>query len=132
MIFKLHHFGFATLSIKKSIESYSLLGFSIINDEYIDNNQEVRIQFIHNGDYLIELIEPIDEKSHLWRILSKRPGLYHMCFIVNDIIKAIDILQSARWKIISQQKQAIAFDNKYVVFMVDPIGSVIELLEDKE
>ena len=57
------------------------------DDVFIDKSQDVKVQFIENNNLLIEVLEPLSEKSPIKAFLEKNGSgaLYHMAFEVDDL-----------------------------------------------
>jgi methylmalonyl-CoA/ethylmalonyl-CoA epimerase len=125
-----HHIGVATHSIKKSIEIFEKMGFH--SDEVIfDEIQNVNICFLQMpGHPIIELIEPVNEKSPVRNILDK-VGItpYHLCYHTNDIFKEILELQKNKFLLVVKPVEAVAFNNRRVCFCYNKDFGLIELVE---
>jgi methylmalonyl-CoA/ethylmalonyl-CoA epimerase len=128
-----HHIGIVTEDIQKSVEIYIELGYMqepsfIFNDEL----QNAKITFMYKkGSPLIELVMPLNSKSHLVKLLSKNgPGPYHTCYEVTNIDFEINFLKSKKFILISSPKQAIAFNYKRVAFLFNRSFGILELLEN--
>lgn len=123
---RVHHVGIATKSIEKTIEF--LEGVAIINSRteiVYDPLQDARLCMLQvEGMGQIELIEgKVVEK-----LLKKQINLYHICYEVEDIKK-----EKQRWiakgaLLVSDEKCAVLFDDRKVVFLMSNIG-MVELLE---
>jgi len=58
---KLHHYGFATKSIEKSLNEFEKIGYQAISEKIIDPIQGVELLFINNeNNHPIELVAPLD------------------------------------------------------------------------
>ncbi|MBV7440774.1 VOC family protein [Weeksellaceae bacterium TAE3-ERU29] len=129
---KLHHYGFATNSIDKSLKEFQNIGYKAVSDKIIDTIQGVELQFIDNGsDHLIELVAPLDKKdSPVTKILQKSGcSLYHICYEVEDIEKSIEFLKSKRYILVLKPTPAVAFDNRRISFLYNTHLGLIEILE---
>lgn len=130
---KLHHYGFATKSIEKSLKEFQKLGYSATTEKITDLIQGVELLFINNGyDHLIELVAPIDgqEESPVTKILQKNgASLYHICYKVNDIEQSIIDLKQQRFVVVLPPTPAIAFANRRISFLYNTHIGLIEILE---
>ena len=125
-----HHIGVATVSIKKSIEIFEKLGF-LAHEVIFDEIQNVNICFLEKiGHPVIELIEPVNEKSPVHNILSKVGTTpYHFCYYTTDIFQEINDLQNNRFLLVVKPVEAVAFNNKKVCFCYNKDFGLIELVE---
>ena len=81
---------------------------------------------------MLELIQPRDKESIVYKLLVKNgPSPYHICYEVNDIDTQIKLLKSQGYILVLKKEKAIAFDNRYVVFMYNKHIGLIELLGGK-
>lgn len=57
------------------------------DDVFLDKSQDVKVQFIENSNLLIEILEPLSEKSPIKSFLENNGSgaLYHMAFEVDDL-----------------------------------------------
>jgi methylmalonyl-CoA/ethylmalonyl-CoA epimerase len=130
--FKLHHYGFATKSIKNSLIEFSKLGYVPIGKEIRDNLQGVDLLFIKNdSQHLIELVAPIEETfGPVSGILKKNgPTLYHICYEVYDLEKELKDLIAKRFVVLMKPTPAIAFNNRHISFLYNAQVGLIELLQ---
>ena len=98
--FKLHHYGFATKSIKKSLIQFSKLGYVPIT------------------------LGPVSG------ILKKNgPTLYHICYEVYDLEKELKDLVAKRFVVLMKPTPAIAFNNRHISFLYNAQVGLIELLQ---
>lgn len=87
-----HHIGYAVKQIDEAFKCFKLLGFSISSDIVEDTSRQVRICFIENKGVIIELIEPMNDKSPISNILSKNgPTPYHICIEVERLLTVFPI-----------------------------------------
>jgi len=127
---KIHHVGYAVKNIDTSLNDFKKLGFKEITARILDEQRSVFIQFIKNGDYVVELIEPSNDNSPINNILSKiGNSTYHLCYEIDDIEKSINELKSDKYVIIEVSKEAIAINNKKVAFLYKKNIGIIELVE---
>lgn len=92
--FNLHHIGIAVRDIESAMRMYETLGIQIAHQETV-LDEKVRIAILLNGNPHLELIQPLDETSHLTRFLARRgDGLHHVALEVDDIEKIWKDMQS--------------------------------------
>ncbi len=127
---KFNHIGIATRSIIKTTELYEQLGY-LKSEVYIDEIQRVKIQFLTCSDSpMIELIEPNGLNSPVNKILDKN-GItpYHTCYEVNNFDLSINNLTKLNYIKLGKPVNAVAFDNRRIIFMYNINFGLIELLE---
>ncbi len=128
---KLHHFGFLTNNMQDCIKQHLLLSYEKY-EKYVDDVRLINIQFLkqRNGNILLEIVEPLNEKSIAFSLLKKyNNNLYHSCYEVDDLQSSIKHLCDNSFILIDQPKPAIAFNNRDVCFLMSKNTSIIELLQ---
>jgi methylmalonyl-CoA/ethylmalonyl-CoA epimerase len=129
-VLKVHHIGYAVKDLRKSLDLFSNIGYEIITEPKKDYKRYVEIAFVKNGNYLVELISPMDDKSPITNYLTKIGNTpYHLCYETRDIEKAIADLRKQRYLVVEKPSEAIAIDNKRVAFLYHPSYGLLELLE---
>ncbi len=122
---KLHHIGIATKDIKATRDYIKNL-YPVIRETEIlyDANQEAELCMLILEDGLgLELI--MGEKVNSF--VDKKQYIYHLCFEVQDIEKAISEYRKCRDIIMTNPTPAV-FDNRRVAFVFSKIG-IVELVE---
>ncbi len=94
-----------------------------------DPIQRVKVAFIYVNNFKIELIEPITEKSPITNILDKGQSLYHLCFRVPDIKKALEIARRHGFHCIARPVPAKAFNDNKVAWVFSKVYGLFELIE---
>ncbi|WP_316735177.1 VOC family protein [Pedobacter aquatilis] len=128
--FKFHHIGYVTDSIENTSVFYINAGYQstpVIEDSI----QRVRICFLtKDGFPKIELIEPVDEKASVTKILKKNGvAPYHVCYEVDDIHKAFDELVDVQEYIpLFRPVEAIALENRLICYLYRKEVGFIELV----
>ncbi len=123
---KLHHIGIATKDIKATRDYIKNL-YPVIRETEIlyDANQEAELCMLTLEDGLgLELI--MGEKVNSF--VDKKQYIYHLCFEVQDIEKAISEYRKRRDIIMTNPTPAVLFDNRRVAFVFSKIG-IVELVE---
>ncbi len=128
--FIFHHIGVAVKSIEKTAHIYEQGSYTRSSITF-DPIQNVYICWLKKeGVPLIELLEPADETSPVCKILEKNGVTpYHMCYIVDNIEKAILELRKQRYVQVSQPVVAVAINGSRVCFMFNKNVGLIELVE---
>jgi len=128
---RIHHIAIATHSIDSVLLKYQYLGYSK-GDIIQDTTRNVQICFITNGNLTVELVQPISDDSPVSSIIknSVQDSLYHICYSVEDIERAIENLEKKGYLRISSLDFAPAIHDKRVVFMFEKDLGLIELVED--
>ena len=133
---KYHHIGIAVFNIEETAPFYIMQGYSKSQTVY-DSIQHVNICFLFyldngggGGMPMIELIEPIDEKSPVYKILQKSGVTpYHICYEVENISDTITELKREKFIPLSKPVEAVAMSNKKVCFLFNKNIGLIELVE---
>lgn len=127
---KIHHIGYAVHDIKASEASFIILGYKKCSDIVEDDSRKVSILFMKKEGYLIELIAPLNEKSHMYTILKKMgSGPYHVCYEVESIDASIDRLLRNGYILVEKPCAAAAIENRKVAFLFNRDIGMLELLE---
>jgi methylmalonyl-CoA/ethylmalonyl-CoA epimerase len=128
-VLNFHHIAIAVNDISETAETYMLLGFKL-NEIFIDKTQNVKLAFLEKeGHPLIELVEPMDEKSPVNNILQKIGVTpYHLCYEAESINDAILFLKKTGFLLLSKPVVAEAFPNKKICFLYNKSVGLIELL----
>jgi len=134
MIGRLNHVGVATPSIDEAVGLYrDLLGATRIGEKFALPEQGVWVCFVDLANSQIELIEPYGDASPLNGFLAKNPkgGQHHVCFEVEDVIAARDVLRARGCTILGTGEPRIGAHGTPVVFVhpKDMGGVLVELME---
>ena len=132
MIGRLNHVGIAVPSIEEAKETYrTLYGATEITETRSMATQGVSFAFVNLPNAQIELIEPFGEDSPIVNFLAKNPagGQHHVCFEVEDIIKARDTMIERGAKVLNEPR--IGAHGTPVIFIhpKNSNGVLIELME---
>jgi methylmalonyl-CoA/ethylmalonyl-CoA epimerase len=86
MINRVHHIAIAVHSISDALPAFvDALGLTVMDTEEVDS-QGVRVAVLPVGATWLELVEPMDEASPVWRFLTHHgEGVHHVCFEVDDL-----------------------------------------------
>lgn len=133
MIGRLNHVGVATPSLEATARMYQeLFGATKISPPIELPEQGVRVLFVSLPNAEIELIEPLGEGSPIRSFLDKNPagGQHHVCFEVDDILKARDELRAKGARILGTGDPRLGAHGVPVIFLhpKDTQGVLVELM----
>jgi catechol 2,3-dioxygenase-like lactoylglutathione lyase family enzyme len=129
-MFSLHHIGILVDNIDAAIQSYRvLLPQSKISDKIFVSTQRVHTCFLEiPGQISLELIEPADEESVVYKLKKKGFTYYHLGYYVDDFEKALELLAQLNFKQINIYNSE-RFDNKQCSFFMSTEMHLIEIIE---
>jgi hypothetical protein len=130
-ILNFHHVGLLVEHIESATKQYAeLFGEENISNSIYISSQKVKVCFVKiSAESFIELVQPEDEQSVVYKLLKKRINYYHMAYRVKDIVSAVDTLQQLNYKPL-EFFNSEAFENKRCIFLFTPDAYLIELIED--
>src|SRR5262245_31726486 len=75
--------------------------------------------FIELPNTKIELLHPLGDKSPIQAFLDRNPsgGMHHVCYEVDDILKARDALKAAGLRVLGDGEPRIGAHDKPVLFL---------------
>jgi len=130
---KINHLGIAVKNIESSVVLYKeSLGWKETTKLIYDPVQKVNVLFMsdsHGSKF--ELLEPVGDDSPISKMLTRRIGLYHICYEVQDIKSKIKELTKKGFFLISDPVEAVAFDGRVISFLINSDNLIIELLEQQ-
>ncbi len=127
---KIHHVGYLAKSIEKTEKKFLELGYRVERPVKYDEIRDINIEFLVNGDYRVELIQPMGENSPMYPLLKRFKNTpYHFCYEVEDIEAAINELSDKHYTVIQEPEIAPCIDGKKVVFLNNISMGIIELVE---
>ncbi len=130
-VIKLHHVGIAVDNIEKWSEVHRrILGLRLTTEIIVDEVHKVKVAFaeLENG-VSVEFVEPFGPDSPVTRVVERRGGVYHVCYVVSDIDQAVQHARDEGALVISLPQPSKAFAGKRVAFIYMPDKSVVEFLE---
>ena len=93
----------------------------------------VKVTFLNFENLKIELLEPLNYYSPIYKYLKKNPkgGIHHICFEVKNLNETIKSLNENKIGILDNGKQKIGAHNKPVIFLQpnDMSGTLVEFEE---
>lgn len=130
--FRFHHIGMAVRSIEKTALVYQRGGY-VCGTTTFDPIQHVNICWLtKEGMPTVELIEPADDGSPVSRLLDKnRAVLYHTCYVVENLLLAIEELRQQHYVLVTQPVEAVAMNGSMACFMFHKDIGLIELTEQR-
>jgi methylmalonyl-CoA/ethylmalonyl-CoA epimerase len=87
VIRRLDHVAIAVRDTQAALARFGAgYGLSVLSSEEIER-PHVRLTYLDCGNALIQLVEPLDQKSPIAEFLAERgEGLHHICFGVDDVV----------------------------------------------
>ncbi len=128
---KFHHVGLLVENMEYSIEQHAaLFGAANISKVYQINSQKVNVCFVKISDgTFIELVEPSNEQSIVYKLLKKKTSYYHIGYKVSDISSCVSYLESLNYKAM-EIFNSEAFEGGKCMFLFSPEAHLIELIEE--
>ncbi len=125
------HIGLVVKSIEKGIEHWEkVFEYRKMTEVVVNSRQKVKVVFLCKENSLtIKLLEPIDEKSSVYKFAMKGGGLHHICFKCNDMNKELQRLSEIGLRILTPPQPGEAFENENIAFIYAKHGLNIELIE---
>ena len=125
---KFHHIGYLVNNFNSAIKNFKKCNYKKKKSIIIDNNLKVKIQFLVNGNNLIELVKPHKNNIGLLSLLNKKNYAYHFAYKVKNLDKTLVRLKK-NFKIIVNPVPAKVFNGKKVAFLKMKNGFIIELIQ---
>tara|TARA_B100000989_G_scaffold291006_1_gene264922 strand:- start:530 stop:913 length:384 start_codon:yes stop_codon:yes gene_type:complete len=125
---KFHHIGYLVNNFNSTIKDFKKCNYKKEKTIITDNNLKVQIQFLINGNNIIELVKPHKKNIGLINLLKKKNYVYHFAYKVRNLDKTLIRLKKS-FKIIVNPAPAKAFNNKKVAFLKMKNGFIIELIQ---
>jgi len=125
-----HHIGYAVPDIDKALVEFAALGWKTCSDVTDDESRQVKIVFMEQSGYKIELVAPLSDESPIKKTLKKGSGTpYHICYEVDNLEAAEAELKKAKFIPFKKAAVAPAISGRRVEFMYAKQNGVIELVE---
>lgn len=127
---KIHHVGYLAKNISKTEKKFFELGYTVESPTAYDNIRQINIEFLVNGDYRVELIQPMSEESPMYPLLKRyKNSPYHFCYEVDDLDRAVADLSGKGYTVIQKPEIAPCIEGKRVAFLNNISMGIIELVE---
>lgn len=134
MTLKIEHIGIAVKDLEKSNLLFkSLLGTNPYKSEEV-LEEGVLVSFFKTGEAKIELLQALNENSHIARFIGKKgEGIHHLAFEVDDIIASMAQMKKLGFELLSEEPKQGA-DNKLICFLHPKTtnGILIELCQERK
>ena len=127
-----HHVGLLVESIDEALIHYTaLFGSKNMSAIFTIESQKVKVCFVKNAENsFIELVQPLNEESIVYKLLKKKISYYHLAYTVKDIEATVLFLEELNYKPLEYFKSE-AFNDRRCIFLFSPDTSLIELIEEE-
>jgi methylmalonyl-CoA/ethylmalonyl-CoA epimerase len=131
MIGRLNHVAIAVRDLTSASSIYrNMLGADVSVPVPLPEHGVTTV-FVTLPNTKIELISPLGANSPIEKFLERMPdgGIHHVCYEVDDITKARDMLRSQGARVLGTGEPAIGAHGKPVLFLhpKDFCGTLIEI-----
>ena len=129
---RLHHIGLVVGTIEEFRAFYiDVLQYRERTPVIHDPVQTAFVQFfsIPGADHYIELVAPDSETSKLRAASRKGKPLNHLCYSCENIVHTVSFLKESGCFVIQDPVPAVAFDERFIAWLMAPDGLLIELVE---
>ena len=131
MIGRLNHVAIAVPDLESASTLYKQTLGADVSEPVPMPEHGVTTVFVNLPNSKIELLYPLGENSPIASFLARNAsgGIHHLCFEVDDIIRARDQLLADGMRILGDSEPKIGAHGKPVVFLhpKDFTGTLIEL-----
>lgn len=129
---RLHHIGLVVRGIEEFRAFYiDVLQYRERTPVMHDPAQTAFVQFfsIPGADHYLELVAPDSENSKLREASRKGTALNHLCYSCGNILPMVSFLKESACFVIQNPVQAVAFDGRFIAWLMTPDGLLIEIVE---
>jgi methylmalonyl-CoA/ethylmalonyl-CoA epimerase len=129
---RLHHIGLVVRQIEEFRTFYvDVLQYRERTPVIHDPGQTAFVQFfsIPGADHYLELVAPDSESSKLREASRKGKALNHLCYSCGNIAPMLSFLKESACFVIQNPVPAVAFDGRFIAWLMTPDGLLIELVE---
>lgn len=131
MIGRLNHVAIAVPDLEQAADQYRTTLGAKVGAPQDEPDHGVTVIFIELENTKIELLYPLGDNSPIAGFLEKNPsgGIHHICYEVEDIIRARDHLKSTGARVLGNGEPKIGAHGKPVLFLhpKDFTGTLLEL-----
>ena len=131
MIGRLNHVAIAVPDLEVATATYRDTLGATVSAQMAEPDHGVTVVFVKLPNTKIELLHPLGENSPIAAFLVKNPsgGMHHICYEVDDIIKARDQMKSEGARVLGDGEPKIGAHGKPVLFLHprDFCGTLVEL-----
>ena len=127
---KIHHISRVVDDIKEELEKYSKIGFTVEQEIFIDEEQKVKVGKVKTTDcMIIELLEPLDEESPIYKFSKEKKGFHHICIEVENLENFINYIKENNLGFQLTKITKSVFEGRRVCFISTNDREIIELIE---
>ncbi len=131
MLGRLNHVAIAVPDLAAGVAVYENTLGAKVSAPQPEPEHGVTVVFVDLGNTKVELLEPLGEGSPIAGFLEKNPsgGIHHICYEVDDILKAKDRMLSEGARVLGDGEPKIGAHGKPVLFLhpKDFCGTLVEL-----
>lgn len=131
MIGRLNHVAIAVRDLAGAANVYRNVLGATVSDPVPQPEHGVTTVFITLPNTKVELIAPLGAESPIEKFLERMPdgGIHHVCYEVDDIVKARDALRRQGARVLGAGEPKIGAHGKPVLFLhpKDFCGTLIEI-----
>ena len=131
MIGCLNHIAIVVPDLKEAALKYQQTLGAEVSEQQELIEHGVTLVFVQLANTKIELLHPLGANSPISSFLKRNPagGIHHVCYEVDDISEAANLLQEKGAKILGDGKPKIGAHGKPVLFLhpKEFFGTLIEL-----
>lgn len=131
MIGRLNHVAIAVKDLAQSTAMYRDVLGAKVSAPLPQPDHGVTVVFIELPNTKIELLEPLGADSPIAKFLDRNAdgGMHHVCYEVDDILAARDVLRSKGARVLGSGEPRIGAHGKPVLFLhpKDFNGTLVEL-----
>ena len=131
MLGRVNHIALAVPDLDAAISTYANVLGASVSERHVLPEHGVTVVFVELSNTKIELLEPLGENSPIQAFLDKSPtgGMHHICYEVDDILKARDKLVAQGARVLGDGQPKTGAHGQPVLFLhpKDFHGCLIEL-----
>ena len=131
MIGRLNHVAIAVPDLQAAVAIYRNSLGAKVSEAAAQPDHGVTTVFVELPNTKIELLEPLGKQSPIARFLKRNGagGIHHVCYEVDDIIAARDLLKETGARVLGDGEPKIGAHGKPVLFLhpKDFCGTLVEL-----
>jgi methylmalonyl-CoA/ethylmalonyl-CoA epimerase len=131
MIGRLNHVAIAVPDLNAAASLYGATLGAKVSAPVAQPKHGVTVVFVELPNTKIELLHPLGDESPIAGFLARNPagGIHHVCYEVDDILRARDQLKAAGARVLGDGEPKIGAHDKPVLFLhpKDFLGTLIEL-----
>ena len=131
MIGRLNHVAIAVPDLDAAISTYRDMLGGTVSEATDEPDHGVTVVFVELPNTKIELLHPLGDNSPIAAFLEKNPsgGMHHVCYEVDDIVKARDHLVAEGARVLGDGEPKIGAHGKPVLFLhpKEMCGTLVEL-----